>query len=221
MRVLLVEDDVEMASVIGAALTKRGAVVDHVTTLEHGREAMVLKLHDVMLLDRNLPDGDGVELLAEMRQQGIRTPVIMLTAHNEPADRIAGLDVGADDYIGKPFLPDELMARIRAAARRFTTYESSTLTVGNLSFDTNSSETRVEQKVVTLPRREALLLKALLRRPNTTVLRAALEDAVYGFDDEIQSNALDSQVSRLRKRLGDAGASVTIHAIRGVGYLLR
>jgi two-component system, OmpR family, response regulator len=221
MRVLLVEDELELGRALSCALAQHGFVVDHVDGLELAREAVAGGVHEVVLLDRQLRDGDGLTLLAEMRKDGITTPVIILTARNDPPDRIAGLDLGADDYIGKPFLIGELLARVRAAGRRSTAYQSQLLCEGNVTLDLTNSEIEVNGRAMVAPRREMLLLKLLLRRAGRTVLRRTLEEGVYGYDTDIQSNALDSHVSRLRKRLGDAGADVTIHAIRGVGYLLK
>ncbi len=221
MRILLVEDEQAMASALISVLTPCGFIVDHVEDLSLAREAIDGGLHEVVLLDRQLPDGDGISLLKEMRREGNSTPVIILTAHNDPPSRVEGLDIGADDYVGKPFVLAELIARVRAAGRRSVAYLSQTLKEGNVTLDLMSSDLLVAEQVVSAPRREMLILKMLLRRPGRTVLRRNLEEAVYGYDDEIQSNALDSHVSRLRKRLNDAGANVTIHSVRGIGYLLK
>lgn len=221
MRLLLVEDELEMADAIIRVLSKHGNIVDHVLTIEQSREAIKSGLHEAVLLDRKLPDGDGMQLLAEMRQSGNTTPIILLTAHDASQDRVKGLDTGADDYVGKPFNAEELMARIRAVGRRAANYSANLLSEANLSLDTNTLDTFVNGRAMPLPRREVLALQILLRRRGRTVMRSALEDAVYGYNDEIQSNALDSHISRLRKRLADAGAHVNIYTVRGVGYILR
>jgi DNA-binding response OmpR family regulator len=131
------------------------------------------------------------------------------------------LDIGADDYLAKPFAMEEMLARIRAVRRRPAALPHRQVQLGELVYDMGNDEALVRGVRLDLPRRELRVLAALMRRRGRTVLRGALEEAVYGFDDEIQSNTLDSHVSRLRKRLGEAGADVEIHAIRGVGYLLR
>ncbi|WP_230983864.1 response regulator transcription factor [Caulobacter rhizosphaerae] len=218
---MLIEDEQQMALALKAALNQHGFVVDHVDTLALARESIMDQVHEVLLVDRQLPDGDGLRLLSEMRKRGVTTPAIILSARNDAQDRISGLDEGADDYIGKPFLIDELIARVRAASRRSQTYLPSHLLEGDLLLDLTCWEASVAGQPLHAPRRELQLLQVLLRRAGRTVPRRMLEDAVYGYDDEIQSNALDSHISRLRKRLSDAGAKVEIRTVRGVGYLLR
>jgi DNA-binding response OmpR family regulator len=221
MRLLLVEDELEMARALTVVLVQHNYVIDHMQTIEDAREAVRSKVHDAIILDRHLPDGDGLAFLREMRDAGNTTPVIVLTARNAATDRILGLNDGADDYLGKPFLADELVARLRAIVRRSGNYESRTIAEGNISLDLEHKEARIGDTIIALSRREMLVLEMLMRRAGRTVLRRALEEAVYGYDDEIQSNALDSHVSRLRKKLADTGATVEIHSIRGLGYLFK
>lgn len=221
MRVLLVEDEPEMATAISAALRKYDMVVDHVSTLAEAIEAMNPTVHGAVLLDRQLPDGDGLTLIPVLRGRGIDAPVIVLTAHGELADRIAGLDTGADDYLPKPFAIEELLARLRAVLRRPAHVPARVIRVARLTFNVSHREASVDGETLDLPRRELLVLEALLNRLGRTVLRASLEEAVYSFDDEIRSNALDAHVSRLRRRLAQANAGVEIHGVRGVGYLLK
>lgn len=221
MRVLLVEDEPEMASAISAALRKYDMVVDHVSTLAEAAEAMNPSVHGAVLLDRQLPDGDGLSLIPLLRGKGVDAPVIVLTAHGELADRIAGLDTGADDYLAKPFAVEELLARLRAVLRRPAHVLSRVVRVGRLSFNVSHREASVDGEALDLPRRELLVLEALISRLGRTVLRTSLEEAVYSFDDEIRSNALDAHVSRLRRKLAQANAGVEIHGVRGVGYLLK
>ncbi len=221
MRLLLIEDEIEMARALSVVLVQQHYVVDHMSTVEDAREAIKSRVHDAIILDRHLPDGDGLAFLREMRGAGNTTPVIVLTARNAPTDRVLGLNDGADDYLGKPFLTDELVARLRAIVRRSDHHESRTITEGNIVLDLEHKEARIGDTLINLPRREMLVLEMLMRRSGRTVLRRALEEAVYGYDDEIQSNALDSHVSRLRKKLADSGADVEIHSIRGLGYLFK
>ncbi|MBB3660952.1 two-component system OmpR family response regulator [Rhizobium sp. BK650] len=221
MRVLLAEDEPEMAAVLVAALRNNNIITDHVSTIEAAEEAVRLNTYDALLLDRSLPDGDGLELIVEARRIQTAVPVIMLTARGDLKDRIEGLDLGADDYLAKPFAVEELMARLRAILRRPGNIEIESLCLGQLHFDLRNREARVGEVPLELPRRELLVLEALMRRAGRTVERSSLEEAVYGIDDEIQSNALDAHVSRVRRKLEAAGAGVEIHTIRGVGYLIR
>jgi DNA-binding response OmpR family regulator len=196
-------------------------LVDHVATLADADEALRLNGYAAVLLDRQLPDGDGLTLVPRLRADGAATAVIVLTARGQLADRVAGLDTGADDYLAKPFAIEELLARLRAVLRRPAGLATETVALGKLSFNFTDREASVAGQPLALPRRELLVLEALLRRSGRTVSRAALEEAVYSIDDEIQSNALDTHISRLRRKLSDAAAGVEIHGIRGVGYLLR
>ncbi|MGO4447388.1 response regulator [Phyllobacterium sp. TAF24] len=221
MRILLVEDEPEMAAALGEALKNYDMIVDHVGTLAQAEEAVSVNIYAAILLDRQLPDGDGLTIVPQLRAKGEGVPIIVLTARGELADRISGLDKGADDYLAKPFAVEELLARLRAVLRRPPNMPSELLNVGNLSFDLINREARISGNRLDLPRRELLVLETLLRRMGRTVLRSSLEDAVYSIDDEIQSNALDTHVSRLRRKLTESRAGVEIHAIRGVGYLLK
>ena len=221
MRVLLVEDEPEMAAALTVALKNYDMAIDHVTTLADAEEAAFVNDYGAILLDRQLPDGDGLTLIPKLRVKGAGVPVIVLTARGELADRIAGLDTGADDYLGKPFAVEELLARLRAVLRRPADLPPETMRLGRLSFDLSNREASVAGRPLDLPRRELLVLEALLRRMGRTVTRSSLEEAVYGIDDEIQSNALDTHVSRLRRKLSEAEAEVQIHGIRGIGYLLK
>jgi len=221
LRVLLVEDEPEMAAALAVALKNYDMIVDHVSTLADAGEAVLVNDYGAILLDRQLPDGDGLTLIPKLRAKGVGVPVIVLTARGELADRIAGLDTGADDYLGKPFAVEELLARPRAVLRRPADLPPETMRLGRLSFDLGNREASVAGQPLDLPRRELLVLETLLRRMGRTVTRSSLEEAVYSIDDEIQSNALDTHVSRLRRKLSEAEAEVEIHGIRGVGYLLK
>jgi DNA-binding response OmpR family regulator len=221
MRLLLVEDEKEMAGMIVAALGRHGMIVDHVPSLAQAEEAVTTTVHDAVLLDRQLPDGDGLSLIPLLRAKRAGVPVIVLSALGSTTDRIAGLDTGADDYLPKPFSVDELLARLRAVLRRPSEISSEVIRAGRLSFDVGERHALVGETVLDLPRRELLVLETLIRRAGRSVTRQAIEEAVFGFDDEIASNALDAYVSRLRRRLLDSDAGVEIHAIRGIGYLLK
>lgn len=221
MRLLLVEDELEMAGALRAALSRHDLIVDHVATLGEAEEAVRSRSHDAILLDWQLPDGEGISLIPIVRASGQDTPVIMLTARGDLSDRVLGLDAGADDYLAKPFAVQELLARLRAVRRRSGAPMLEAAALGRLTFDLSSGHAEIDGEPLVLARRELLVLEALMRRAGRVVLRANLEEAVYGYDDEIASNTLDAHVSRLRRKLDSVGAGVEIHAIRGVGYLLK
>ena len=221
MRILLLEDEPEMASALKAALERRQVIVDHVATLADAEAVAELWPYDVVVLDRRVPDGEGLDLIPKLRGLGVGAPVLMLTALGSINDRVAGLDAGADDYLSKPFAVEELMARLRALARRPVSLKAEQTKVGRLIYDFHHREAAVDDEPLDLLRRERLALEALMRRPGRTVLRATLEESVYAMEDEIESNALDSHLSRLRRKLDDVGAGVEIRAIRNLGYLLR
>ncbi|WP_077963371.1 response regulator transcription factor [Ensifer adhaerens] len=221
MRILLLEDEPEMASALKAALARRQVIVDHVSTLADAEAVAELWPYDVVVLDRRVPDGEGLHLIPKLRSLGVEAPILMLTALGSINDRVSGLDAGADDYLSKPFAVEELMARLRALARRPVTLKSEQTKVGRLIYDFRNREAAVDDKPLDLLRRERLALEALMRRPGRTVLRATLEESVYAMEDEIESNALDSHLSRLRRKLDEVGAGVEIRAIRNLGYLLR
>lgn len=221
MRILLVEDEPEMVSALRAALRRHDMVVDHAGSLLEAEGFVAVDGYDAVLLDRQLPDGDGLTLVPKLRAAGNTTPVLMLTARGDTADKVDGLDMGADDYLAKPFAFEELLARLRALLRRPAAIEAQTIRAGHLSLDVGHREASIRGEPLTLPRRELLVLEALMRRTGRMVQREALMEAVFGLDDEIQSNALDTHVSRLRRKLTEADSGVVINGIRGVGYLLR
>lgn len=221
MRILLVEDEPRLAESLRAVLERERFIVDHANGVAAAREASTLTTFDLVLLDRSLPDGEGLSLLPALRTDSPGIHVIVLSARNGVNDRVAGLDGGADDYLTKPFSIDEMLARIRAVRRRPVALAGAKISAGSLVFNLAHEEVEVDGARIDLPRRELRVLAALIKRRGRTVQREALENAVFGFDDEIQSNTLDSHVSRLRRRLNAAGARLEIHAIRGVGYLLR
>lgn len=221
MRILIVEDEAEFANALRVALERERFVVDQADRISMAQEAAMAGSYDLVLLDRTLPDGDGLSLLPVLRETHPGLPVIVLSARGEVTDRIAGLDNGADDYLIKPFDIDEMFARIRAVRRRPADLVSEEIHVGALVFDVTNDEARVSGARLELTRRELRALAALVKRRGRTVVREALEQAVFGFDDEVQSNTLDSHISRLRRKLAEANAAIEIHAIKGVGYLLK
>jgi two-component system OmpR family response regulator len=221
-RILVVEDDPTLARELLRHLERAGWVADHVSRFSHAVEALVNTHYRMVLLDRRLPDGDGIALAPVAKSLASPPTVLFLTARDEVSDRVEGLDAGADDYLVKPFAIDELLARVRAAARRPSSLPATpAIEVANLHYEPQSRELRIGGAPTTLPRRELVVLDALMARAGRVVQRAHIEEAVYGYRDDVSSNALETSVSRLRRRLQEAGASVEIATIRGVGYLLR
>ena len=221
MRVLIVEDEPEMISALTKAFEKEGMIADSVSSLAMAKAVLQDDLHSLILLDRQLPDGDGASLVPFIRKINADLPIIFLTGKSSISDRIEGLDLGADDYLNKPFAFEELMARIRAIGRRPAKVSIPKITIANLTFDFSNRDVQVDDIPLTLPRRQLLVLEALCTRARRTVTREWLIERVYGFDEDVQSNSLDSHISRLRRSLEMSEARVTIHVIRGVGYLLK
>lgn len=220
MKVLVIEDNPRLAEYVSIGLGKAGFTVDIAATAADGDEATAVGDYEAVILDLGLPDRDGMNLLAEMRRRGDTTIVLILTARDAVDDRVNGLTSGADDYLVKPFAMAELAARLRALERRRTPALELVLSRGNVRFDPNSREARVAGRPVALPRRETDALEYLLRRAGRVVPRAALEEALYPMGEELASNAVDVLIHRLRKRLQEAEADVSIVTMRGVGYML-
>ncbi|MDA7416411.1 response regulator transcription factor [Xenophilus arseniciresistens] len=221
MKVLVVEDDADLAQALASALREQSMVVDIACSLREATELAFDGGHDILVVDRGLPDGDGLRLIEHLRAAARYTPALVLTAMGEVAERVRSLDSGADDYLSKPFSSDELLARLRALARRPAVRAQQFSSAGRLRFDHELRQAEVAGEALNLPRRELLVLEALLLSRGRTVQRQRLVERVYGEADDIQSNSLEAHVSRLRAKLEQRRAGVEIHAIRGVGYLLR
>lgn len=220
MRVLLIEDMQAVALMIEDALIDDGFVVDVAGSLEEAAAATGCVPYDVVLLDRKLPDGDGLNWLRTSRRGGFSCPAIIMTAMADVNDRIEGLNGGADDYLAKPFIIGELIARIRAILRRPPSIQDTRLRVGNLEFDTASRQVWIEGSEIRIPRRDLCLLEVLIRRFDRVVTRGALEQSLYSFNDEVSSNAIEVGVYRLRAHLAEGGARIRVRTVRGVGYVL-
>jgi len=220
MRLLLIEDHERFADFVKISLEKEGFAVDVVLNATDGEAAFATVTYDAILLDLGLPDFDGLELLKAWRAAGNETPVLIITARDGVDDRVIGLNSGGDDYLVKPFAMPELVARIRALLRRPGGALGAVMTAGNIAFDTTGREVLVDGKIIPISRREMGVLEQLMRRVGHVVPKDVLEDRIYGFDEEVSSNSVEVHVSRLRKRLNETGASVVIHTLRGVGYLL-
>lgn len=220
MRALLIEDEGELAALVASAAHGIGLAVDAVESLEDARAALAAVEYDLVVLDLGLPDGDGVSLLRDLRAGGNPVPVLVLTARDGRDDRVAGLDAGADDYVLKPFHMAELLARLKALLRRPRGPLAMRLEVGNVFFDTVHRRVEVAGRPIVLARRELALLELLMRRAGRVLTREAIEEHLYGFEEEVGPNATEVNVHRVRKKLAAAGANAEIHTLRGVGYLM-
>lgn len=217
MRLIIVEDDPMIARSLDNALARLSNTVDVFTLASKARTALRNDTFDLVLLDLGLPDGDGLELLKELRERGDRTPVLILTARDGIDDRVHGLDLGADDYLAKPFSVAELEARVRALLRRSQQRSDNRLTLGALCLDPVAGVATLDGVTLELPRCELRLLEGLLLHAGNIAPREMLEGRVFGFR-EVGSNALEVYVSRLRKRL--QGSGLRIRTFRGLGYRL-
>jgi two-component system OmpR family response regulator len=221
MRSLVIEDEPRIGAYVGRLLGQLRGIVDIVGSVSHAQQALGNFKYDLAIVDRMLPDGDALDIVTALSQLPERPAIIILTAKDTKEDIIDGLNSGADDYLGKPFEPQEFIARVRAVLRRPRLLVPSILSFRNVELNVGTNEAVVADNKVLLRRREALILEALLMRRDRVITRAALIEAIYGFDDEIESNTLEAQVSRLRKKLTKLGADVEIHSMRGIGYILR
>ena len=221
MKALVVEDQERLARHIAAGLVKCGITADTASNLDAANAAMRAMPYDLILLDLGLPDGDGIEWLRKQRAAGLQTPVLIVTARDALGDRVRGLDGGADDYLLKPFEMEELQARCRALMRRPAEAGSTVIEAGGVALDLATRSVCVAGAPIDLGRREVELLELLLRRAGTVVTREIIDAQVYSFADEVTPNAIEAAISRLRRRLGEAGCTVQIHTVRGVGYLLK
>jgi DNA-binding response OmpR family regulator len=221
MRLLLIEDNERLGQLIRDGLTKDGLTVDWQQTLEDGEATLEAAAFDLVLLDLGLPDGDGLDLIRRLRRTSDTIPILVLTARGGLTDRVTGLDAGADDYLVKPFDITELSARCRALLRRPVQGLTPVLSVGKLTFDTSSRQAAHDGALIELSRREAGLLEVLMRRAGTVLTKQALEEAVYDFNEPVTPNAVEVAISRLRRRLEDAGVKDLLHNVRGIGYMLK
>lgn len=225
MRILLVEDDAVLREVMARSLEHAGHRVDPAESVEDAAHLWRVQPFDAVLLDLNLPQharagstmGSGLAVLREARARGDRTPVLVLTARNRTEERIAGLDAGADDYLGKPFDLAEVEARLRALVRRAIGTDD-VATLGRLQLDRRARRFSVGDTPLDLPAREFEVLWELMSPPGHAVHKRTLSDKLSGFDDALGDNALEAFISRLRKKLVGSGAA--IRTLRGIGYLL-
>ena len=218
MRIAIVEDNESIAKGIAYRLKDRGHAADILNDGEAADLFLRDDKNDLIILDISLPGLDGLSILRGLRKRGDHRPVLLLTAHAEVADRVAGLDAGADDYLVKPFEMDELEARVRALSRRRTQAIEDSITLGRLTFRTETRMALVDDVPLAMPRRELAVLEALLRVNGRVVLKPDLLDHVYGTGAAVEDSAVEAHVSRLRKKLAPAGLDIKAH--RGLGYSL-
>lgn len=216
LRVLIVEDDPVIGEGLQLGLRQGGNTADWVRSAGAASAAVRGEHFDAIVLDLGLPDRSGLDWLREQRGAGDDTPVLILTAYDAPADRVRGLDHGADDYLAKPFDLDELAARLRALLRRRAGSAAPLLTWGPVTLDPAMRSVALDDIALTLTTREFALLEALLRARGTVLSREQLEQALYGWDEEVDSNALEVHIHNLRRKLG----AERIRTVRGVGYAM-
>ncbi len=218
MKFLLVEDNQELANAIGSRMRLDGHVVDHAAKLEDASAFVATGDYDLILLDIMLPDGDGRVFLKQHRANGLSTPVIVLTARSQVSDRIGSLDLGADDYVTKPFDHAELEARCRAVLRRKSGIAKTTIELGGIVFDPVAGHLTVRGETVTLRNRELRLLELFLNAPGQVFSKQKLADRLFSYDDDVSENAIEVYVGRLRRHLMPSSLKIT--TLRGLGYRL-
>jgi len=218
MRVLIVEDNAALANGIFTALDTIGLAVDVLNDGLEADEVLRVQQYDVVVLDLNLPGLDGLDVLANMRSRSDNTPVLVLTARDHISDRVAGLDLGADDYLTKPFELIELEARVRALLRRNSENKSPVIELGTLSFNSVARTTHIGSQVLDLPKREFCLLELFISKIGQVISKDQIADGLANFDEDVTSNAVEIYVSRLRKKIQISG--INIKTVRGLGYLM-
>lgn len=217
MRVLIVEDDPILADGLAVGLELAGSTVDAVGTCADARAALEVAEFDAVVLDVMLPDGSGLDLLKKLRAAGNRTPILLLTALDDVKNRIDGLDTGADDYLGKPFDLDELAARVRAVARRAEGRAAPCMNSGGIVLDPARLAVLVDGEPVNLSRREFAVLSTLMEGPGAIRSKTEIEDRLYGWQEEVESNAIEVHIHNLRAKIGREA----IETVRGLGYRMR
>lgn len=220
MKILLVEDDPKLAGLVTKGLTARGFIVDHADNGDDGFTLATTRSYDAIVLDIMLPGRDGLSILRQLRAKSMSVPVVLVTARSALDERLDGLNLGADDYLTKPFYVEELIARLHAVLRRASGHQASILQQGELSVNLLTREVRCASALVELTAREFALLTYLLRSPGQTFTRAQICEHVWNYHFDPGTNLVDVYVQHVRKKLGDLGPAL-IETIRGVGYRVR
>jgi DNA-binding response OmpR family regulator len=221
MRILIVEDEKSLADILKKGLEEEGYAVDVAYNGEDGQYLAENEPSDLMILDIMLPIIDGITILKKIRRQGIKTPVLMLTAKDAITDKVYGLDSGADDYLTKPFSFDELLARMRSLLRRQTEVKTAVITIGDLTIDSATHEVKRSGQGISLSSREYTLLEYMAINRNTVLSRTALTEHLYNQDFDLDSNVIDVFINRLRNKIDRGSKTQLIHTVRGSGYVLK
>ncbi len=221
MRILVIEDNHRLSSSLAANLAHEGYSVDAAYDGQEGQDLAELTPYDLIILDILLPEKDGLQVCRDLRRRRIHTPILLLTARDSVADRVQGLDYGADDYLVKPFAMRELLARLRALLRRQSPYTNGRLEIGDLVVDPVTHTVEREGRSIDLTPKEFALLEFLLYHPNQVVTREMIEQHIWNYDFESESNVIDVYVRRLRRKIDDPFATKLLTTVRGVGYRLQ
>jgi DNA-binding response OmpR family regulator len=221
VNVLFVEDETKIANFVRAGLKEQGFVVDYCDNGDEGYLRALDNEYDAIILDIMVPGNDGLSILKQLRREGRNAPVILLTARNELDDRLEGLNLGADDYIAKPFFVEELVARIHAVVRRSMGDRQNLLAVGPIKLDRITREVTCNQKAIELTSREFNLLEYLMRSPGRVFTRTQILEHIWGYDFNPNTNVVDVCIQRIRKKIDPIDETNWIESIRGVGYRFR
>lgn len=222
MRILLVEDEVQLSEALVHTLKKSNYIVDAAFDGIAGQQMAETRMHNVIILDRMLPRKDGLDVLIELRKQGITTPVLILTAKDSVKNRVEGLDSGADDYLTKPFSKSELLARIRALGRRQSeTLVNEEINIGNMDFNYIKGEIKINGRTIKLTSKESQILEILIKNKNIVISKEQLLEKIWGFQSDIELNNIEVYLSYLRKKLAKSDCGIVIETIRARGYCLK
>lgn len=221
MRILIIEDDIKLQKILGAYLEKELFVVEGASSLQQAKEKLSHdERFDLIILDLHLPDGSGVDFCKQLRGQALHTPILMLTSRGSTVDRVTGLDAGADDYVPKPFSPNELMARIRALLRRPVQTLGEVIQCGDITMNILSKTVKTESNHIELMPKEYCLLEYLMRHKNQAVRKEELLRNVWGVYSNTSSNRLEVYIRYLREKLDGASTQASIQTVRGTGYMI-